>query len=133
MMTLPESPRPRVMLADDYAGILLAFERLLQPSCDVVERITEGSILIEAVARHRPDVVVIDLFMPGVDGPEMYSRIRQASPDTKIVVVTAADDESIRDMALRAGAAAFVPKPRVVHELLPVILSVSAKSVPAVG
>jgi DNA-binding NarL/FixJ family response regulator len=121
------------MLADDYAGILLALERLLKPSCDVVERITEGSTLIEAVARHRPDVVVIDLFMPGVDGPETYSRIRQVSPDTKIVVVTAADDESIRDMALRAGAAAFVPKPQVVHELLPVILSVSAKSVPAVG
>jgi DNA-binding NarL/FixJ family response regulator len=66
--------------------------------------------------------------MPMIDGLETYSRILRLVPQTKIVVVTAADDESIREKALSAGASAFVPKPRVVDDLLPAIRGVIAKS-----
>ena len=113
--------RPRVVLADDYAKILVAIERLLKPSCDIVGHVSDGSTLVDAVAALRPDVVVVDLFMPNVDFLTTYARLRQVAPETKIVVVTAADDASIRDQALQAGASAFVPKHRLVDDLWPAI------------
>lgn len=115
------NPRPRVLLADDYAKILVALDRLLTPACDVVGHVTDGKSLVEAVTTLQPDVVVIDLFMPNVDLQVTYSRITQLAPHTRIVVVTAADDPSIRNEVLKAGASAFVPKHRVVEELLPTI------------
>jgi DNA-binding NarL/FixJ family response regulator len=123
-----KSERPRVLLADDNAGILVAFDRLLSSSCDVVGRVSDGVALIDAVTTLQPDVVVLDLFMPMIDGLEIYSHIHRVAPQAKIVVVTAADDESIRTQALSAGASAFVPKPRVVDDLLPTIQRVIAKS-----
>lgn len=125
---MTKSERPRVLLADDNAGILVAFERLLSSSCDVVGRVSDGVALLDAVTALQPDVVVVDLFMPMIDGLETYSRILRLVPQTKIVVVTAADDDSIRERALSAGASAFVPKPRVVDDLLPAIRGVIAKS-----
>jgi DNA-binding NarL/FixJ family response regulator len=120
-----EGPRPRVLLADDYAKILTALDRLLRPACDVVGHVTDGQALVEAVATLQPDVVVIDLFMPNVDPQRTYSEVKQAAPHTKIVVVTAADDESIRELALQAGASAFIPKYRLADDLLPAIQSIA--------
>ena len=115
--------RPRVLLADDYDKILVALDRLLKPSCDVVGHVTDGSALVDAITTLHPDVVVVDLFMPNVDFLTTYAELRRVAPETKIVVVTAADDDSIRDQALQAGASAFVPKHRVVDDLLPAIQS----------
>ncbi len=125
---MTESRRPRVLLADDNAGILLAFDRLLRSACDVVGRVSDGGALLDAATTLQPDVVVLDVFMPNIAGLETYSRILQLAPQTKIVVVTAADDESIKEQALSAGASAFVAKTRVVDELLPAIQRVLAKS-----
>ncbi len=120
-LLVTEIPRPRVLLADDYPKILVALDRLLKPSCEVVGHVTDGSVLVDAITTFHPDVVVIDLFMPNVDFLTTYARLRQVAPETKIVVVTAADDDSIREQALQAGASAFVPKHRVVDDLLPAI------------
>ena len=103
---MTERRRPRVLLADDNAGILLAFDRLLRSACDVVGRVSDGGALLDAATTLQPDVVVLDLFMPNIEGLETYSRILQLS----------------------AGASAFVAKPRVVDELLPAIQRVLAKS-----
>jgi DNA-binding NarL/FixJ family response regulator len=121
--SLVTTVRPRVLLADDYAKILVALDRLLKPTCDIVGQVTDGSALVDAVATLRPDVVVVDLFMPNVDFRTTYARLRQVAPEMKIVVVTAADDASIRDEALQAGASAFVPKHRLVDDLWPAIQS----------
>lgn len=115
--------RPRVLLADDYPKILVALDRLLKPSCEVVGHVTDGGALVDAITTLHPDVVVIDLFMPNVDFLTTYARLRQIAPELKIVVVTAEDDDSIREQALLAGASAFVPKDRVVDDLLPAIHS----------
>jgi two-component system, NarL family, response regulator NreC len=127
-----ERPRPRVLLADDNLGILQAFGRLLRSSCEVVGRVSDGGELFDAITTLQPDVVILDLFMPKIEGLETYSRILQLAPRTKIVVVTAADDESIKEQVLSAGASAFVAKPRVVDDLLPAIQRVLAKSASAV-
>ena len=115
------SARPRVLLADDDAGILKAFERLLTPSCEVVGRVTRIGELVEAATRLRPDVVVVDLYMPTGSGLEACHHLREAVPRAKIIVVSGADDMRIRDEALLAGASAYVPKVRAAEDLLPAI------------
>jgi DNA-binding NarL/FixJ family response regulator len=115
------SPRPRVLLADDDAGILNAFERLLTPSCDVVGTVTDVGTLVDAASRLQPDVIVIDLFGPTHEGLEACRHLREVVPQAKIVVVTAATDASTRNKVFRAGASAFVSKMQAADELLPAI------------
>ena len=115
------SARPRVLLADDDAGILKAFERLLTPSCEVVGRVTHIGELVEAATSLQPDVVVVDLFMPTGSGLEACHQLKDAVPRTKIIVVSGADDIRIRDQAFRAGASAYVPKVRAAEDLLPAV------------
>ena len=102
--------RPRVALADDHPAVLLAFERLLQPSCDVVASVPSGTKAVEAVATLRPDVLVVDLMMPDLNGLEVCRAVREASPETAVVIVTAFEDEQVRRIAVRDGAADFLPK-----------------------
>lgn len=115
------SARPRVLIADDDAGILKAFERLLTPSCEVVGRIANIGELVEAALRLQPDVVVVDLFMPTGSGLAACRRLKEAVPRTKIIVVSGADDVQIRDEAFRAGASAYIPKIRAAEDLLPAV------------
>ena len=68
---LMRTPRPRVLVADDYTDLLVAFKRLLEPSCEVVGCITDGNALVESMARLQPDVIVVDLFIPPSNGLEI--------------------------------------------------------------
>jgi DNA-binding NarL/FixJ family response regulator len=105
-----EQRRPRIVLADDHPAVLVAFDRLLQQSCDVVASVSNGTQAIEAVTTLKPDVLVVDLMMPDVDGLEVCRRVLQLVPETDVVIVTAFDDAQVRKIALRDGASAFVPK-----------------------
>lgn len=120
------SRRPRVLLVDDDARILSAFERLLSPSCDVVGRVTDVDALFDEAARLQPDVIVVDLFMPARDGLETCRRLKVEIPQARIVVVSGADDGSTRNKALHAGASAFVSKMQVADDLVPAIQEATA-------
>jgi two-component system NarL family response regulator len=109
--------RPRVLLVDDYDGILKAWRRLLEPSCDIVGGVSNGQNLLRLTEALKPDVIVLDLFMPGANGLELCRSIKQAVPATHIVLVSGTDDEDIRSAALGLGAAAFVWKYAPVQEL----------------
>jgi DNA-binding NarL/FixJ family response regulator len=115
---MPVQLRPRVLLADDHAEVLRALARLLRPACEVVGSVMDGDELFDAATRLKPDVVVIDLNMPGLSGLENCRRIKRAMPQAQVIIVTAANDEEIGEQALRCGAAAFVFKPRMVEDLL---------------
>jgi DNA-binding NarL/FixJ family response regulator len=65
---------------------------------------------MDAVDRLRPDVLVIDLMMPGPDGMEICRKVKELMPEIAVVIVTAFDDIDVRALALQNGAAAFVPK-----------------------
>ena len=102
----------RVVVADDQAAVREGLVTLLStmPDVDVVGSCADGEQALALVAQSAPDVVLMDLRMPGLDGIEATRRIRAAHRDTQVVVLTTfADDESIVD-ALRAGAIGYLTK-----------------------
>lgn len=113
--------RPRVVLADDHPDVLIAFCRMLQETCDVVASVPNGALAIQAVEALRPDVLVVDLMMPDMDGLEVCRTVRDVAPDTAVIIVTAFDDAQVRKIALRDGASDFVPKALASDRLADVI------------
>ncbi len=113
------SPTVRVMVVDDQALVREGLMTLLETAPDVtpVVAASDGEEAVALAARHRPDVVLMDLRMPGVDGVEATRRIRAAQPDTEIVVLTThADEASILD-ALQAGARGYLTKDAGITEI----------------
>jgi DNA-binding NarL/FixJ family response regulator len=113
--------RPRVLLADDYPGLLTAWRRLLEPACEVVGSVRDGRALLEAAETLSPDVVVADLSMPEVNGLDACRQIKHAHPETKVILVTAGGDRWVVRAAFRAGASAFVLKHSAGDDLLTAI------------
>jgi len=100
----------RVLIVDDYPGIVKALSRQLAHEYDVVGSATDGSGLLETVRQLRPDVIVLDVNLPGVDGLKICRQITHADPQAKVIVFTGAADPELRQRALAAGACAFVDK-----------------------
>jgi len=115
-----------VLLADDHPGILRALRRTLSESCDIVGEVSSGDEVLEAVRTHAPQILVLDLSLPWVSGLDLCPLIREARPDTSIIVLTAFDDEDIRAEVLRLGASAMVLKNRLAVDLVACIYKVLA-------
>ena len=114
-------------MADDHVEVLAALQRLLEPSCDIIGRATDGTALLEAAQALEPDVIVLDMFLPAVDGLEACRRIRQVRPETKVVLLTAAADPVFRQRAFEVGASAFLSKSSQIDQLIPAILRAFAE------
>lgn len=109
----------RVIVADDQALVREGLMTLLEAAPDVlpVAAAADGEEAVALAARHRPDVMLMDLRMPKLDGVEATRRIRAAQPDTEIVVLTThADEDSILD-ALAAGARGYLTKDAGISEI----------------
>ena len=131
---MPDTPRPRVLLADDDAGICKAITRLLAPSCDVLGPAADSQTLVEMTARTRPHVVLLDFSLPGdMNALEVCRRIKSTMPEVHVVAFTANDDSDLERMAFEVGATGFVWKPRAWTDLLPTIRSVIAGTTPPGG
>jgi DNA-binding NarL/FixJ family response regulator len=102
--------KPRVLLADDHPDLVKAITRVLALDYEVVGVVADGSAVLEAAQRLRPDVIVVDLNLPNVNGLEACRQITQVNPETKVIVFTAMDDPYLRQRALEVGASAFVCK-----------------------
>jgi len=109
--------RPRVLLVDDYERLLEAWRRLLEPTCDIVGATANGREVSALVPQLEPDVIVVDLSMPGVSGFDVCREVKQIRPQTVVVLVSADDNEALRTAARRLGAAAFVSKASAGEEL----------------
>lgn len=114
---MPNLERPRVLLVDDYERLLEAWRRLLEPSCEIVGGVTNGHEALSLVQTLKPDVIVVDLSMPGLSGLDVCREVRQINPGTRVVLVSADDNEALRHAAERFGAAAFVTKSEAADEL----------------
>jgi DNA-binding NarL/FixJ family response regulator len=109
----------RVLVVDDQALVREGLMTLLEATPDItpVAAAADGEEAVALSSRHRPDVVLMDLRMPRLDGVEATRRIREAQPDTEVVVLTThADDDSILD-ALRAGARGYLTKDAGIVEI----------------
>ena len=102
--------RPRVLIADDHADLVKAVSRLLAVDCDVVGTVADGSAVLDAASRVRPDVVVVDLNLPNLNGLEACRQITDRHPQMKVIVFTAMNDPDIRQRSFESGASAFVFK-----------------------
>ena len=119
--------RPRVLLADDYPGMVTAVSRLLSLDCEVVGTVADASALLESAQRLQPDLIVLDLNLPDLSGLEVCRQITQAHPQTKIIVFTAVTDPEVRQRSLAVGASAFVSKLGPVTDLLAAIKRLSVE------
>ncbi len=99
-----------VYLLDDDPSILKATRRLLDSVGWKVEAFSDPIAFLEHAAIHCPDLAVIDMVMPDMNGLEVQTRLRRVSPSTRVIVLTAKDDPSVRRMAMNAGASAFFIK-----------------------
>lgn len=109
----------RVMVVDDQGLVREGLMTLLQAAAgiDPVVAAADGEEAVRLAARHLPDVVLMDLRMPRMDGVEATRRIREARPDTEVVVLTThADEDSILD-AMRAGARGYLTKDAGIAEI----------------
>lgn len=102
----------RLVIADDQTAVRQGLGLLLGllPDIDVVAQVGDGDAALEAVARHAPQVVLMDLHMPRRDGIEATKAIRQDHPGTQVVVLTTFDDDVSILRALQAGALGFLTK-----------------------
>jgi DNA-binding NarL/FixJ family response regulator len=117
-------PKPRIIIADDHTLLVEAFEKLLAPECDVVAKVADGRALLKAVREFRPDVVVLDLAMPLLNGLDAARQIKQTDPTIRIVFVTMNEDPDLAAEAFRAGGAAYLLKRSAGSELLTAIREV---------
>jgi two-component system, NarL family, response regulator LiaR len=116
----------RVLIADDHAVVRQGLRTFLelQDDIEVVEDVSDGESAVAAAERHAPDVVLMDLAMPGVDGVEAIRRIRVGRPDARVLVLSSFLDDERLFPAVRAGAAGYLLKDVEPHELVRAIRTV---------
>jgi DNA-binding NarL/FixJ family response regulator len=116
--------RPRVLLADDHALLLGALEKLLSTDCEVVGLVADGRALVDAADRLKPDVIVLDISMPNLNGLEAGRQIKQRLRSVKLVFVTMNEDPDLAAEAFRAGASGYLLKQSAATELMTAIRQV---------
>jgi DNA-binding NarL/FixJ family response regulator len=117
----------RVVLVDDHALFRSGLRELLEEhGIDVVGEASDGAGAVELVGRTAPDVVLMDLSMPGMSGIEATSRIRGAAPSTRVVMLTVSADDDDVQRAIVAGARGYIVKDAAVEEVVASVDAVMA-------
>jgi len=126
--TSPSPASVRVLIVDDQSLIRLGFRMVLEAAdgIEVVGEAADGAGAVEATARLRPDVVLMDVRMPGVDGIEATARIARDHPAVRVLVLTTFDLDEYAFGALRAGAGGFLLKDAGRDELVAAVRAVAA-------
>jgi DNA-binding NarL/FixJ family response regulator len=109
---------PRVLLVDDNEIILERAGATLSPACDIVGAVKDGAAALEAVRVLHPDVIVLDISMPGMSGLEVAGRLRRAGSTVPIVFLTIHDDEALVQAAQAAGGIGYVAKTMLPSDLV---------------
>jgi DNA-binding NarL/FixJ family response regulator len=110
--------RPRLLIADDHTILLEGLKALLAPEFEVVATAGDGRAVLEAAEKHRPDVVLLDITMPGLNGIEAARRLKESNPDLKLIILTMHGDLSFVSAAFEAGASGYVLKQSAASELV---------------
>lgn len=113
--------RSRVVLADDRAPVLMEVAALLKESFDVVGVASDGRAALETTLRMKPDLVVLDISMPGLSGIEVAKELKRQANETKIVFLTVHEDRTILEACQSAGGLGYVIKVLMETDLIPAI------------
>jgi DNA-binding NarL/FixJ family response regulator len=113
--------RPRVLLADDHLMLADALRGVIEPRCEVVGTVADGRALLEAANRLKPDIVVLDIGMPHLNGFDAGRKLTHTMPNVKLVFMTMHEDPYLVGEAFRAGASAFLLKEAAASELIDAI------------
>jgi DNA-binding NarL/FixJ family response regulator len=115
----PDGQPIRVFIADDHRTFAEALKTVidLERGLVVTEVVTDGRSAVERVSMERPDVILLDLQMPEMDGITATREIKRANPDARVVVLSSDDDDLLMARAVEAGAAGFISKLRPVSEV----------------
>ena len=121
-------PPIRVLIADDHRLFAEALEAILaaEPEIEVVGRARDGEEAVQQSLALRPDVILMDIAMPGVDGVEATRRIRKRRKSTAVLVLTGSNARGDVDRARKAGAGAYVTKDQIASQLIDAILDLAA-------
>jgi DNA-binding NarL/FixJ family response regulator len=112
---------PRIVLADDHPEMLEKVAQLLEGDFEVVAAVENGERLIEAALNLDPDLIVLDISMPVLNGIEAACRLKESASRAKVIFLTVHEDPEFVAAAVSAGAVGYVLKPRVVTDLIPAI------------
>jgi DNA-binding NarL/FixJ family response regulator len=118
--------RARILLADDQPEILARVARLLEQEFDVVGAVSNGQSVIDAVPRLNPDLLVLDISMPVLNGLEAAKRLQELVPKPRVVFLTVHNEPDIVEAAFKAGASGYVSKIEILSDLLPAVRKVLA-------
>src|SRR5215475_10166719 len=109
---------PRIMLADDHTILVEAFRKLLEPHYDVVGAVADGRSLLDVAPQLNPELIILDIGMPLMNGLEAGLRLKEQMPNLKLVILTMNDDPDLAVEAMRCGASAYLLKVSAAEELL---------------
>lgn len=110
--------RPRILLADDHVLIADALKGMLAPNYDVVGAVGDGRSLLAAAESLKPDLIIVDIGMPQLNGLDATRQIKRLLPKVKVIVVTMNEDSGLVAEAFRAGAMGYLLKHSAFQELL---------------
>lgn len=109
--------RARIVLADDHPGLLKCIEEMLVGEFEIVAVATNGMAALEAAQSLNPDVLVLDITMPLMDGLEAARRLKEAGSNTRIVFLTIHQDPDFLRTALEIGAEGYIVKSQLASDL----------------
>jgi DNA-binding NarL/FixJ family response regulator len=113
--------RPRIFLADDHPQLLEAEIALLSPSFDIVGTTSDGASLVTNALRLKPDVIVADITMPGMDGIDAVRELQKSGSSARLVFLTIHSEEEFVRACFAEGALGYVWKSRMKNHLIPAI------------
>jgi len=117
----------RILIADDHGVMRAGLRAMLEGETDlqVVGEAANGEEALLLSNKLLPDILLLDIGMPGIDGIEVTRRLRMVSPKTQVLILTAYEDESLLREAINAGASGYITKRAVEEELISAIRAVS--------
>lgn len=116
--------KPRVLLADDHTLVLEGFRKLLEDHCDVVGVVEDGRALLEVASKLLPDIIILDISMPLLNGIDAARQLKRMLPDLKLIFVTMHADPAYVNEAFKVGASGYLLKRSAGGELVQAIQSV---------
>jgi len=107
---------------DDSEAILDRVTTVLAPRCSIIGAVTDGVTALKAAASLHPDVIVLDISMPGMSGLEVAASLRDAGSTAAVVFLSVHEDEDLMQAARKVGGVAYISKPHLMIDLVPAVM-----------